>query len=190
MRLAVDAMGGDHGPSPAVAGAVSAITANPDLTVIMVGDQGQIQPLLTAANPPAGRTEVVHASQVVGMDEKPAEAFRKKPDNSIAKCWQLVATKQVDGLVSAGNTGAVVAGGLFTRRFLKGVKRPGIATVMPTARGRSVLMDIGANVFPKPVHLLQYGVMGSVFARHMLGCDRPTIGLMNVVQTFPFQPDA
>jgi glycerol-3-phosphate acyltransferase PlsX len=180
MRLAVDAMGGDHGPAPAVTGAVAAAAANPDLTVVLVGDKAQVEPLLNAANPPAGRAEVVHASQVVGMDEKPADAFRKKPDNSIAQCWKLVATKQVDGLVSAGNTGAVVAGGLFTRRFLKGVKRPGIATVMPTARGRSVLMDVGANVFPKPLHLLQYGVMGSVFARHMLGCDRPAIGLMNV----------
>ncbi len=180
MRLAVDAMGGDHGPAPAVAGAVAAAAANPDLTVVLVGDNAQLDPILASANPPVGRAEIIHASQVVGMDEKPAEALRKKPDSSIAKCWQLVATKQVDGLVSAGNTGAVVAGGLFTRRFLKGVKRPGIATVMPTAKGRSVVMDVGANVFPKPTHLLQYGVMGGVFARHMLGCDRPTIGLMNV----------
>lgn len=180
MRLAVDAMGGDHGPAPAVAGAVAAAATNPDLTVVLVGDKSQLDPILASANPPAGRAEIVHASQVVGMDEKPADALRKKPDSSIAKCWQLVATKQVDGLVSAGNTGAVVAGGLFTRRFLKGVKRPGIATVMPTAKGRSVVMDVGANVFPKPTHLLQYGVMGGVFARHMLGCDRPTIGLMNV----------
>lgn len=180
MRLAVDAMGGDHGPAPAVTGAVAAATASPDLTVVLVGDKSQIEPVLASANPPSGRTEVVHTTQVVGMNEKPADALRKKPDSSIAKCWQLVATKQVDGLVSAGNTGAVVAGGLFTRRFLKGVKRPGIATVMPTAKGRSVLMDVGANIFPKPAHLLQYGVMGSVFARHMLGAERPTIGLMNV----------
>src|SRR5262245_28405612 len=180
MRLAVDAMGGDHGPAPAVAGALSAVTANPDLAVVLVGDQARLDPLLSSANPPAGRVEVVHASQVVGMDEKPADALRKKPDSSIAKGWQLLAKKQVDGFVSAGNTGAVVAGGLFTRRFLKGVRRPGIATVMPTAKGRSVLMDVGANVFPKPLHLLQYGVMGSVFARHMLGSERPAIGLMNV----------
>jgi glycerol-3-phosphate acyltransferase PlsX len=86
----------------------------------------------------------------------------------------------VEGLVSAGNTGAVIAGGVKTRKFLKCVHRPGIATVMPTSKGRCVIVDVGANVFPKPRHLLEYGVMGSVFAQHVLGIDRPTIGLMNV----------
>ena len=181
MRIALDAMGGDHGPVPNVAGALQAIGTTPDLTVVLVGDRAQIEPLL-ASSPayPADRIEIVHASQCIGMNEKPAEALRAKPDSSIGKCWQLLATKAVDGLVSAGNTGAVVAGGLFTRKFLKSVHRPGIATVMPTAKGRCVIMDVGANVFPKPRHLLEYGAMGSAFAKHMLGIDRPTIGLMNV----------
>ncbi len=181
MRIALDAMGGDHGPVPNVAGALQAVGTTPDLTVVLVGDRAQIEPLL-AASPdyPADRIEIVHASQTIGMNEKPAEALRAKPDSSIGKCWQLLATKAVDGLVSAGNTGAVVAGGLFTRKFLKSVHRPGIATVMPTAKGRCVIMDVGANVFPKPRHLLEYGAMGSAFAKHMLGIDRPTIGLMNV----------
>ena len=181
MRIALDAMGGDHGPVPNVAGALQAIGTTPDLTVVLVGDRAQIEPLL-ASSPayPADRIEIVHASQCIGMNEKPAEALRAKPDSSIGKCWQLLATKAVDGLVSAGHTGAVVAGGLFTRKFLKSVHRPGIATVMPTAKGRCVIMDVGANVFPKPRHLLEYGAMGSAFAKHMLGIDRPTIGLMNV----------
>ena len=181
MRIALDAMGGDHGPVPNVAGALQAIGTTLDLTVVLVGDRAQIEPLL-ASSPayPADRIEIVHASQCIGMNEKPAEALRAKPDSSIGKCWQLLATKAVDGLVSAGNTGAVVAGGLFTRKFLKSVHRPGIATVMPTAKGRCVIMDVGANVFPKPRHLLEYGAMGSAFAKHMLGIDRPTIGLMNV----------
>jgi glycerol-3-phosphate acyltransferase PlsX len=114
------------------------------------------------------------------MKEKPVEAIRRKPDASVFRCWQLMATGQVDGLASAGNTGAVVAGGLKTRKFLKCVHRPGIATVMPTAKGRCVIMDVGANVFPKPRHLLEYGVMGGAFARHILGIERPTLGLMNV----------
>ena len=114
------------------------------------------------------------------MKEKPVEALRKKPDASIFRGWQLMAEGQVEGVVSAGNTGAIVAGGLRLKRFLKCVHRPGIATVMPTAKGRSVILDVGANIFPKPRHLLEYGVMGSVFARHMLDCERPTIGLMNV----------
>jgi glycerol-3-phosphate acyltransferase PlsX len=181
MRIALDAMGGDHGPRPNVAGAVAALAAAPDLSVVLVGDKAQLDPLLTAIPHPADRLEVFHAAEVVGMDEKPVEALRKKPDNSIARSWQLLATKKVDGLVSAGNTGAVVGAGVFTRKFLKGIRKPGIAAVMPTITGgKCVILDVGANVFPKPAHLLHYGVMGSVFAKHMLGVDNPRIGLMNV----------
>jgi glycerol-3-phosphate acyltransferase PlsX len=180
MRIALDVMGGDHGAAPNVGGAALALAANPDLTLVFVGDQAQIDPLLAAASLPAGRVEVVHAAQVVEMKEKPAEAIRRKPDASIFRAWQLMAEGKVDGLVSAGNTGAVVAGGLKTRKFLKCVHKPGIATTMPTAKGRCVIMDVGANVFPKPQHLLQYGVMGSVFARNILSIAQPTMGLMNV----------
>jgi phosphate acyltransferase len=181
MRIALDAMGGDHGPAPNVAGAIQALRTAPDLSLVLVGDEALLRPALDQAGDyPTDRLEIFHASQTVGMNEKPAEAMRAKPDNSIAKCWGLLATKKVDGLVSAGNTGAVVAAGLFLRKFLKCVHRPGIATVMPTAKGRCVIMDVGANVFPKPRHLLEYGAMGSVFAKHMLGIERPSIGLMNV----------
>jgi glycerol-3-phosphate acyltransferase PlsX len=180
MLIALDAMGGDHGPAPAVAGALLALSAVPDLNVVLVGDQAQLDPLLAATPPPAGRLDVFHASQSVDMKEKPVDALRKKPDASIFRAWQLMAEKKVDGVVSAGNTGAVVAGGLRTKKFLKCVQRPGIATVMPTAKGRCVIMDVGANVYPKPRHLLEYGVMGSVFAKHMLGANSPKIGLMNV----------
>jgi glycerol-3-phosphate acyltransferase PlsX len=180
MRIALDAMGGDHGPTPNVGGARLALAADPDLVIVLVGDRTQLDPLLAAQALPAERVEVVHAPQTVEMKEKPAEAMRRKPDASVFRSWQLMAEGKVDGLVSAGNTGAVVAGGLKTRKFLKCVRRPGIATVMPTAKGRCVIMDVGANVFPKPHHLLEYGAMGGVFARHMLNIERPTIGLMNV----------
>src|SRR5437870_12374759 len=110
------------------------------------------------------------------MEEATVLALRKKPDNSISRCWQLLAERKVDAIVSAGNTGAVVAGGLRLRRFLKNVRRPGIATVMPTLRGGCVLLDVGANVNPKPEHLFQYGVMGSILAKAMLPRDKPTIG--------------
>lgn len=181
MRIALDAPGGDYGAGPNVAGAVLAVAAVPDLTVVLVGDQPHCESLLASVGPvPPGRIEVVHAPECVDMKEKPAEALRKKPGASVFRCWQLMAEGKVDGLVSAGNTGAVVAGGLKTRRFLPSVHRPGIATVMPTARGRCVVLDVGANVFPKPRHLLEYGVMGSVFAGKILGVERPTIGLMNV----------
>jgi len=178
MRIALDATGGDYGWKPSVAGAALALAAAPDLTVVLVGDRAVLE--LAVADLPAGRFEIVHAPDVIGMDDKPVEALRKKPDNSISKCWQLLATKQVDGLVSAGNTGAVVGAGLFTRRFLKGIRKPGIAAVLPTYTGKVVLLDVGANVHPKPSHLLRYGVMGAAFAERMLGVASPRIGLLNV----------
>jgi glycerol-3-phosphate acyltransferase PlsX len=180
MRIALDAMGGDHGPTPNVGGAALALAADPDLTIVLVGDRAQLEPLLSAAALPSGRVDIVHAPQTVEMKEKPAEALRRKPDASVFRCWQLMAEGAVDALVSAGNTGAVVAGGLKMRRFLKCVHRPGIATVMPTAKGRCVIMDVGANVFPKPRHMLEYGAMGGAFARHMLNVPNPTIGLLNI----------
>ena len=179
-HLALDCMGGDHGPGPAIAGAARALVADPTLTLTLVGDQAQLEPLASHAGLDAGRVRYAHTPGVIGMTEKPVEAFRKKPDNSIAQSWKRVATREVDGLVSAGNTGAVVAGGVFLKRYLKGVQKPAIAALMPTAKGRTVILDVGANVFPKPTHLLQYGVMGACAARVMLGVATPTIGLMNV----------
>jgi phosphate acyltransferase len=181
MRIALDAMGGDHAPGPIVAGAVHAVAENPDICVTLVGDRAQIEPALSSAGSALGeRIDLFHCTQQVTMEETPVEALRKKPDNSISRTWQLMAERKVDAIVSAGNTGAMVAGGLRLRRFLKGVRRPGIATVMPTLKGPCVLIDVGANVSPKPSHLYAYGVMGSIFAKHILQREQPTIGLMNV----------
>ena len=178
MDIALDAMGGDHAPGPIVAGAVQAVAADPGLRVILVGDRAQVEPCLPGGVP--DRIELFHCSQVITMEETPVLALRQKPDNSISRCWQLLAQRKVEGIVSAGNTGAMVAGGLRLRRFLPNVRRPGIAAVMPTLRGPCVLIDVGANVSPKPEHLFQYGVMGSIFAKHILKRERPTVGLMNV----------
>ncbi len=180
MQIALDAMGGDHAPGPIVAGAAAAVAANPDLRVTLVGDRPQIEASLARAAPTSDRIDIFHCTQVITMEETPVVALRKKPDNSISRCWQLLAERKVDAIVSAGNTGAMVAGGLRLRRFLKNVRRPGIAAVMPTLRGPCVLIDVGANISPKPEHLFQYGVMGSIFARHILQRDQPTIGLMNI----------
>jgi glycerol-3-phosphate acyltransferase PlsX len=179
MRIALDAMGGDHAPGPIVLGALQAVAADPEVSVVLVGDRERVEPLLPA-DAPRDRIEIFHAAHVIGMDESPVEALRAKPDNSIARCWKLMVGKQVDAIVGAGNTGAMVAGGLLSRRFLKGVRRPGIAAVMPTAKGPSTIIDVGANVHPRASHLYQYGVMGSIYARHILGIENPTIGLMNV----------
>jgi glycerol-3-phosphate acyltransferase PlsX len=177
MDIALDAMGGDHAPGPIVAGALQAAAANPDLRVVLVGDRAQVEPHL-GRNPE--RIDLFHCTQVITMEETPVLALRKKPDNSISRCWQLLAERKVSAIVSAGNTGAMVAGGLRLRRFLKNVRRPGIAAVMPTMRGPCVILDVGANISPKPEHLFQYGIMGSIFAKHILQRERPTIGLMNV----------
>jgi phosphate acyltransferase len=179
MQIALDAMGGDHGPEAAVAGALLAVAADPNLRVTLVGDRAKVEPLLTGASFDS-RIDILHCSQTIGMEESPVVALRQKPDNSISRCWQLLAEKKVDAVVSAGNTGAMVAGGFRLRLFLKGVKRPGIAAVMPTFKGASVLLDVGANVNPKPEHLYQYGVMGSLFAKLILNRPVPTIGLLNV----------
>src|SRR5688572_20418994 len=180
MRIALDAMGGDHAPGPIVAGAIRAVQNNPGLQVLLVGDQAQVEPLLADAGAARERLEIFHASQTITMDETPIVALRKKPDSSLSRCWQLLAERKVDAIVSAGNTGAMVAGGLRLKLFLKHVRRPGIAAVLPTLKGPCVLLDVGANVSPKAEHLFQYGIMGSIFAKHILQKPQPTIGLMNI----------
>jgi glycerol-3-phosphate acyltransferase PlsX len=180
MQIALDAMGGDHAPGPVVAGAVQAVVADPELRVVLVGDQTQVEPCLAGVHLPGERLDIFHCTQAITMEETPVLALRKKPDNSISRCWQLLAEHKVDAIVSAGNTGAMVAGGLRLRLFLQNVRRPGIAAVMPTLKGPCVLIDVGANISPKPEHLYQYGVMGSIFAKHILQREQPSIGLMNV----------
>lgn len=184
MRLAIDAMGGDDAPQPIVRGTMEALLDDPELHVILVGDLDQVNDLVEEsgfltkdANPK--RLELLHTDEYVGMDCSPSAAMRK-PNSSINLCWKLLAEKRVDGLISAGNTGAVVAGGLRSRLFLEGIQRPGIAVAVPSPAGSSVLVDVGANVYPKPEHLLHYGVMGAVLARKMLGVANPRIGLLNV----------
>jgi glycerol-3-phosphate acyltransferase PlsX len=180
MRIALDAMGGDFAPQPNIDGAIAAVDANPELRVVLVGDEAELHSRLESAGYAGDRICVTAAEGFVGMDEKPTNALRKKPNSSIAVCWRLMGTKEVDAVVSAGNTGAVVAAGLRTRLFLKGVKRPGIAVALPNSAGRSVLVDVGANPAARPEHLYQYAVMGNIYSREMLGVESPRIGLMNI----------
>lgn len=180
MRIALDAMGGDDAPGINIEGAVAALRNQPDLEVLLVGDRPLLDRLIEETGYSGERLQLVPATDFVGMGEKPTDALRKKPDCSIAVCWKLMASGQAEAVVSAGNTGGVVAAGLRTRLFLKGVKRPGIAVVLPTLRGRAVLMDVGANPGARPEHLYQYAVMGSVYARELLGVPEPGVGLMNI----------
>ncbi len=180
MRIALDAMGGDYAPGPNIDGAIAALQAHPELEVVLVGDQSQLEPLLAKAGFSSERLIVRHSDSWITMEEKPTEALRKKPNCSISVCWQMMAGREVDAVVSAGHTGAVVAAGLKTRLYLKNVKRPGIAVALPTQKGRAVLMDVGANPAARPEHLFQYGIMGLVYARDVLGIENPRVGLMNI----------
>jgi len=181
MRIALDAMGGDLAPEPNLKGAVDALEENSDLEVVLVGDRSVLEDALSdVAGSVATRLSVAESDGVVEMHEKPTDALRKKPNSSIAVSWRLMAEKKVDAVVSAGNTGAVVAAGLRTRLFLKGVKRPGIAVALPTLKGRAVLIDVGANPAARPEHLYQYGVMGAIYAQEILGVKDPKVGLMNI----------
>lgn len=180
MRIALDAMGGDDAPEINVDGAIAAVQTHPDLEVLLVGDEGTLQDMLAERGHRGDRVIVTPAEGSVGMNEKPTEALRQKPNCSISVCWKLMASKDVDAVISAGNTGAVVAAGLRTRLFLKGIKRPGIAVVLPTLTGGSVLMDVGANPGARTEHLFQYGIMGSIYAQSILGIEKPRIGLMNI----------
>ena len=181
MRIALDAMGGDFAPDPNLHGALQAVAQFSDLEIALVGDPRLLESKLDEiGGDHRGRISIIESEGVVGMEEKPTVALRQKPNCSIVRCWQLMAQKDVDAVVSAGNTGAVVAAGLRTRLFLKGVKRPGIAVTMPNMKGSSVLMDVGANPAARPEHLFQYAVMGNIYAREILGVASPRIGLMNI----------
>ena len=181
MRIALDAMGGDFAPGPIVTGAVLAVRDQPDLTVVLVGDRDRVEAeLARTPEAPLDRLPVLHASQVVEMHEKPVEALRKKRDSSMARCWGLMASGDVKAVVSAGNTGAMVAAALFSKICLPGIRRPGIAAIFPSHKGPVVICDVGANMNAKPEDLYQYGVMGAIYAETILGVTDPKIGLLNV----------
>jgi len=153
MRIALDAMGGDDAPDINVDGAIDAVRTHAELQIALVGDEPRIRRILEDRGFADERLSVCPAEGFVDMHEKPTVALREKPNCSIAVCWKLMAGGEVDAVVSAGNTGAVVGAGLRTRLFLKGVKRPGIAVVLPTLAGRALLMDVGANPGARAEHL-------------------------------------
>ena len=178
MQVALDAMGGGRAPGALVAGAAQALAAHPALHVTLVGDQARLTAEKTKGSFP-DRIDVFHCTQAIDAAEPAVAALRRKPDSSISRCWQLLAENKVDAVVSAGPPEAVVAAGLRLRRFLAPVHQPGLAAVLPTRRGPCVLIDVGANPQPQPPHLYQYGVMGCLFAEHVLRRPRPVVGLLS-----------
>jgi len=181
MRIAIDAMGGDNAPDEIIAGALESIESlSEDDELILVGPEEIIEAQLPSLNSRKGAISLVHAPDVIGMDEVPIETLRKKPKSSIAVLAKLAKLGQADSVISAGNTGACVAAFQMRMRNLSGVNRPGIAVVFPTPEGPVVICDVGANIACKPIHLYQYGVMASMYSKHLLGIENPRVGLMSI----------
>ena len=179
MNIAVDAMGGDFAPGEIVRGAVDAAKKY-DCEIVLVGDEKKIRAELHGVDIEALRISIVHAGEVVGMDEHPAEAVRSKKDASIVVATRLVKDGTCDAVLSAGSTGAAVAAAQLILHRIRGVGRPAIATPMPTPDGVTLMLDSGANVDSKPEHLVQSAVMGSLYAQYVFGIEQPRVGLLNI----------
>jgi len=171
-------MGGDIGPEVTVDGAVLALERTED-EIVLVGDQGVLKALLAARGARSRRLHVVHASQVVSMHERAKDSLRKS-DSSVSVAMRLVKAGEADAVVSAGHTGAAVASAIMTWRSLPGIHRPAIAWAIPAREIPSVLLDVGATVNCKPIHLYQFAVMGSAFVEHVMGVERPRVGILNI----------
>lgn len=177
MPIVLDAMGSDNFPLPEVAAAFQA-AALLDTRIILVGQEERIRPLL-ADQPHDPRVEVIHAPEVLEMGDKPARNARRKTDNSMAVGMDLVKEGKADAFVTAGNTGGAMANGLFRLGRIPGVKRPALTTVLPTAKGFAIAVDIGANADCKPLYLLQFAIMGSIYAESVLGITNPRVALLS-----------
>ncbi|MGH7558192.1 MAG: phosphate acyltransferase PlsX [Gemmatimonadota bacterium] len=181
MRIAVDAMGGDRAPEVPVAGALSALRElTGDFEIVLVGQRERVQPYLVERRIPEGRLRIHHASQVVDMNEAPSSALRRKKDSSILAGLDLQRSGEADAFISAGNTGAVMAASLHSLGRIEGIGRPAIVTVFPTAGAPCLLLDVGANAECRPEHLLQFALMGRIYAMDVLGRPRPRIGLLSI----------
>jgi glycerol-3-phosphate acyltransferase PlsX len=177
MKIIVDAMGGDNAPGEIVMGALEA-SESLGIDIILVGREERIRPLLKRRD--TQRLEVINAEEVIGNDEPPALAIRRKKDSSIVRGLGLLKELKGQAMVSAGSTGALMAGGLFILGRFEGVDRPAIATVIPTRKKPVLLLDIGANSEAKPKNLVQFALMGSVYAREILNDENPRVGLLNI----------
>ncbi|MEW6451641.1 MAG: phosphate acyltransferase PlsX [Pseudomonadota bacterium] len=181
VRIALDAMGGDHGPSVVVPGAEISLTRHPDTEFILFGDSAQIDPLLAAQPRLKGAARVVHTDVAVRMDDKPSQALRNgRWKSSMWLAIDAVKKGEADVAVSAGNTGALMAMAKFNLHMMPGVERPAIAGLWPTLRGESIVLDLGASIGADAEHLVAMALMGSEMARVLFDIDRPTVGLLNV----------
>lgn len=180
INVAVDAMGGDNAPAEVVKGAVEAVQASKKIKVFLVGKEDAIRAELSKYTVPEEQIEIVHASEVIETAEPPVAAIRAKKDSSIVKGMKMVKEGQCDAFVSAGSTGAVLVGGQVLVGRIKGVERPPLAPVIPTATGAALLIDCGANVDARPSHLVQFAKMGAIYMENVLGVKNPRVGIVNI----------
>jgi phosphate acyltransferase len=179
IRVAIDCMGGDHGPSVTVPAAIQFLVSHSAANIILVGQESILRPMLGShAEDP--RLRIVHANEIVGMDESPAVALRTKKDSSMRVAINLVKAGEADACVSAGNTGALMAISRFVLKMLPGIDRPAICAPLPTVNGHTHMLDLGANVDCGPEHLLQFGIMGAMLVAAMEHKERPTVGILNI----------
>lgn len=179
MKIAVDAMGGDYAPDEVVMGSIDA-AKNQGIEIVLVGDEAKIREKLAKYNAGDLPISVHHAAEVIEMGEPPAVALRKKKNSSVVVATKLVKDGLCDAVVSAGNTGAAMGSALLVLGRIKGIHRPAIASVIPSIKGGTLLLDIGANAECDPLNLVQFAVMGSIYSNKILGADNPKVGLLNI----------
>jgi glycerol-3-phosphate acyltransferase PlsX len=182
MNIALDMMGGDFAPDQAVKGVQLYLSESVSPAFLfLIGDENQVNPLLTSHQVPGQHIKMVHAPQVIGMHEHPTKALKEKQDSSIAVGFKLLASGQVDAFISAGNTGTMLVGSLFSIKAIEGVQRPTISTIIPRESGKTgLLLDVGLNSDCKPETLNQFAILGSLYAKHILGIEQPRTGLVNI----------
>lgn len=180
VKVAVDAMGGDHAPLEIVKGAVEAVNSQKKVKVFLVGKKDAVEAELQKYQYDASRIEVVNATEMIEMAEPPVQAVRTKKDSSIVVAMKMVKNKEADAFVSAGSTGAVLVGGQIIVGRIKGVERAPLAPLIPTEKGASLLIDCGANVDARPSHLVQFAKMGSIYMEHVMGISNPRVAIVNI----------
>jgi len=182
MTIGIDMMGGDYAPLEAIKGIARYVQdGNASVRLTLIGNQPQLEKLISEYALSSAAIQVVHAPQVIGMHEHPTRALKEKQDSSIAIGFQQLAAGHIDAFISSGNTGAMLVGALFSIKAVEGVLRPTISTIIPKENGNTgLLLDVGLNADCKPEHLNQFAIMGSVFAKTILGLTNPRVGLMNV----------
>ncbi|HPX60913.1 MAG TPA: phosphate acyltransferase PlsX [Deltaproteobacteria bacterium] len=178
MRVAVDAMGGDNAPEIEVSGAIAACSEF-GIPVTLVGDQVRLEQELSKHSVKGLDIDIFHASEVVGMHDSASDAVRKKKNSSVRLAFELVKEGKACAAVSAGNSGATMAAGMFVLKRIPGIERPAIASIFPTLKGSTLVLDVGGNVDCKPIHLVQFAIMGEVYSRYVMGIPNPAVGLLS-----------